>query len=583
MPEIPIWVNDKKKWVTGISKKTTINDIIYAILKQCAINCDYESINDYALIERTCGADQLLKGTAKVYKHLPKWSEHLAAQSLLLKVKKCEYVPVTSGGSGCDDASSYFSADLANQRHLINHLDSTQQHKEMSLSRLFKKFTVNNNNNSNSNGASLPSKLNAADSNALNSPSVKYSLRYVDVKLPNVSSTSNVSSSLSSTAVPSSNHYFQFAAPKSPQQTTAAVVGRRVEPQLPYKQYDPSAQKSMILGNIMDRDMKIKQQFERVKILDELIKESEKTLAHNESYYLSTVNCPDSSFNINNSNSNNNNLSLSSTSSSTGHSSSSPPQVNHGLHRGGVELHDVYSSFPEMQTHNLSEVKEFTEVCAKLLQLDETLAKQRNLLGRLEGDIQRELVGQQASFCGDGFDVGARVLMQQQQAVCSVASTDTPETLMLKREVSASREQTRLQCKELHDLDVKMRHNETLLGSRENTLRSLLEELYLNENCDAFNEFVASNGFAASELKICDGLDVAKVPNCLAVTTKLKTLAGAARCEPALCADNDSGISSMSSENNDRNFSLASGHQQIQQQQIQQQQIQAKKVMETLV
>ena len=35
--EIPIWVADKKKWVTGISKKTTINDLIYAILKQCQL------------------------------------------------------------------------------------------------------------------------------------------------------------------------------------------------------------------------------------------------------------------------------------------------------------------------------------------------------------------------------------------------------------------------------------------------------------------------------------------------------------------------------------------------------------------
>ena len=35
--EIPIWVADKKKWVTGISKKTTINDLIGAILKQCQL------------------------------------------------------------------------------------------------------------------------------------------------------------------------------------------------------------------------------------------------------------------------------------------------------------------------------------------------------------------------------------------------------------------------------------------------------------------------------------------------------------------------------------------------------------------
>jgi hypothetical protein len=53
--EIPIWVSDKKKWVTGISKKTTINDLIFAILKQCQLvnsNNEMELVsNQYVLIE----------------------------------------------------------------------------------------------------------------------------------------------------------------------------------------------------------------------------------------------------------------------------------------------------------------------------------------------------------------------------------------------------------------------------------------------------------------------------------------------------------------------------------------------------
>jgi hypothetical protein len=35
--EIPIWVSDRKKWVTGINKRTTINDLIFAVLKQCQV------------------------------------------------------------------------------------------------------------------------------------------------------------------------------------------------------------------------------------------------------------------------------------------------------------------------------------------------------------------------------------------------------------------------------------------------------------------------------------------------------------------------------------------------------------------
>ena len=55
--EIPIWVADKKKWVTGISKKTTVNDLIYAILKQCQISLPSNQLelisNQYVLVEYT--------------------------------------------------------------------------------------------------------------------------------------------------------------------------------------------------------------------------------------------------------------------------------------------------------------------------------------------------------------------------------------------------------------------------------------------------------------------------------------------------------------------------------------------------
>ena len=40
---------------------------------------------------------------------------------------------------------------------------------------------------------------------------------------------------------------------------------------------------------------------------------------------------------------------------------------------------------------------------------------------------------------------------------------ETPETVKLKKEVTQSREQTRVQCKELHDLDLRMRQNESVL------------------------------------------------------------------------------------------------------------------------
>lgn len=58
---------------------------------------------------------------------------------------------------------------------------------------------------------------------------------------------------------------------------------------------------------------------------------------------------------------------------------------------------------------------------------------------------------------------------------------ETPETIELRKEVTLSREQTRLQCKQLHDLDAKMRSNEQNLMIREQQLQQLLEELYIQE------------------------------------------------------------------------------------------------------
>ena len=44
-----------------------------------------------------------------------------------------------------------------------------------------------------------------------------------------------------------------------------------------------------------------------------------------------------------------------------------------------------------------------------------------------------------------------------------------------------SREQTRVQCKQLHDLDLRMRQSEQSLMSREQELQQLLEQLYIQE------------------------------------------------------------------------------------------------------
>ena len=52
--EIPVWVQGKRKWVTGITKKTTFDDLIYALLAQADLlkpNSSTTSITGYAIAE----------------------------------------------------------------------------------------------------------------------------------------------------------------------------------------------------------------------------------------------------------------------------------------------------------------------------------------------------------------------------------------------------------------------------------------------------------------------------------------------------------------------------------------------------
>lgn len=167
--------------------------------------------------------------------------------------------------------------------------------------------------------------------------------------------------------------------------------------------------------------------------------------------------------------------SLSSTSSSSNQNQTVPNQVQQPQPQttqqqqdskqfNTVDLNDIYCHFPEMCTHHLKEVEDFTVMCSQLFQLEEAIKSQKQVLSNLELDLQRELNQNQ---------------FNQQQVV--IANTESSETVELRNEVNYSREQTRIQCKQLHDLDLRMRQNETSLMVKEQQLQQLLEELYIQE------------------------------------------------------------------------------------------------------
>ncbi|CAF3103018.1 unnamed protein product [Rotaria sp. Silwood2] len=88
--EIPVWVNGKRKWVTGITKKTTFDDLIYALLAQADLlkpsditNSSSNNITGYAIAEciqstsssspESVITQHIFKGRSKVIKAYKTW------------------------------------------------------------------------------------------------------------------------------------------------------------------------------------------------------------------------------------------------------------------------------------------------------------------------------------------------------------------------------------------------------------------------------------------------------------------------------------------------------------------------------
>ncbi|CAF1052270.1 unnamed protein product [Rotaria sp. Silwood1] len=87
--EIPVWVNGKRKWVTGITKKTTFDDLIYALLVQAELlkssditNSSSNNIAGYAIAEciqstssstESVITQRIFKGRSKVIKAYKTW------------------------------------------------------------------------------------------------------------------------------------------------------------------------------------------------------------------------------------------------------------------------------------------------------------------------------------------------------------------------------------------------------------------------------------------------------------------------------------------------------------------------------
>ena len=215
--EIPIWIADKKKWVTGISKKTTVNDLIFAILKQCQLvsnatpasptptGTDHTAASSssnarlleeisqkYVLLEYTfepvtsanveqqqqqqIASQRILSNDSKVYKYLNKWSQLWSAQNnngnnFMLKILQCQ----TSVGGHTEEttnatqmsASPLSSSNLNNSENSNNNNTTTDKPSTSTSSlatKILKKFGVSSNSNHQNHNSSNTSNSSLAHS-----------------------------------------------------------------------------------------------------------------------------------------------------------------------------------------------------------------------------------------------------------------------------------------------------------------------------------------------------------------------------------------------------------------------------------
>lgn len=87
--EIPVWVKGTQKWVTGLTKRTTCDDVIYALLYQDGIQ---HRTSEYAIFEKWREVERPLQGRTKIVKVWRTWgAEQSNVHLSMRRIDELEY------------------------------------------------------------------------------------------------------------------------------------------------------------------------------------------------------------------------------------------------------------------------------------------------------------------------------------------------------------------------------------------------------------------------------------------------------------------------------------------------------------
>ena len=87
--EIPVWVKGTQKWVTGLTKRTTCDDVIYALLYQ---DGNQDRTSEYAIFEKWREVERPLQGRTKIVKIWRTWgAEQSNVHFAMRRIDELEY------------------------------------------------------------------------------------------------------------------------------------------------------------------------------------------------------------------------------------------------------------------------------------------------------------------------------------------------------------------------------------------------------------------------------------------------------------------------------------------------------------
>ncbi|KAI0212970.1 Ras association domain-containing protein 10 [Lamellibrachia satsuma] len=119
--EIPVWFSADEKWITGVTKRTTCDDVIYALLCQVGGDCVSDDIGSYAVFERWRGVERPLTGRTKLLKVWRAWGMEGSNNGVRFYVRRLD--ECSAFDSSCESIRPRRSA----RRHHHHHYEDRTQ------------------------------------------------------------------------------------------------------------------------------------------------------------------------------------------------------------------------------------------------------------------------------------------------------------------------------------------------------------------------------------------------------------------------------------------------------------------------